>query len=53
MRKKLFVLLAASMLLVGCSLFREDCSTCNGTGKTISFLGVSVECRDCNGKGYK
>lgn len=55
MRKSVFAVLAALLVfgVSACSLFQEECSDCNGTGKTVSFLGVSIECRACNGKGYK
>jgi DnaJ-class molecular chaperone len=44
--------LSASVGFLGCSLFREECDTCGGTGYVVSFLGVKITCPDCNGKGY-
>jgi DnaJ-class molecular chaperone len=53
MKKKFIILASLATLIVGCSLFREDCETCNGTGKIVSFGGIQITCPDCNGKGYK
>jgi DnaJ-class molecular chaperone len=35
-----------------CSMFREDCKTCDGTGSVVNFWGLKVTCPDCDGKGY-
>ena len=44
--------LSASGMFLGCSLFREECETCDGTGYIVSFLGVKITCPDCDGKGW-